>query len=58
MDSKAKYRCPLGMLKVNKLGNSYLNVLKLENYNPQEKVKIIIKKLQKVVSLSLSLFSK
>jgi len=35
MDSKAKYRCRLGMLKVNKLRNRYLNVMKLENYSPR-----------------------
>jgi hypothetical protein len=32
MGGKAKSRCRLGMLKVNKLWQSYLNVMKLENY--------------------------
>jgi hypothetical protein len=31
---KAKSGCHLGMLKVNKLRHSYLNVMKLENYGP------------------------
>jgi hypothetical protein len=35
MDSKAKSRCHLGMLKVNKFkGHSSLNLKKLENYGP------------------------
>jgi hypothetical protein len=33
MGGKAKYRCRLGMLKVNKLRHSYLNVKELENYD-------------------------
>ncbi len=32
MGSKAKSRCRLGMLKVNKMKHSYLNVMKFENY--------------------------
>ncbi len=35
MSGKAKSRCHLGMLKVNKLRQSYLNVMKLENYGPK-----------------------
>jgi hypothetical protein len=34
MGDKAKSRYRLGMLKVNKLRHSYLNVMKLENYGP------------------------
>ena len=34
MGGKAKSRCHLGMLKVNKLKHSHLNVMKLENYGP------------------------
>jgi hypothetical protein len=34
MGSKAKSRCRFGMLKVNKFSQSYLNVMKLENYDP------------------------
>ncbi len=32
---KIKSRCPLGMLKVNNLRHSYLNVMKLGNYGPK-----------------------
>ncbi len=32
MGSKAKSRCHWGKLKVNKLRNRYLEVMKLENY--------------------------
>ncbi len=32
MGGKAKSRCRLGMLKVNNLKHSYLNVMKLGNY--------------------------
>jgi hypothetical protein len=32
MGGKAKSRCHFCMLKVSKLRNSYLNVMKLENY--------------------------
>jgi hypothetical protein len=35
---KAKARCRLGNLKVNKLRNSYPKVMKLENYGPTGKV--------------------
>jgi hypothetical protein len=35
MASTAESRCRLGMLRVNKLRHSYLNVMKLENYGPQ-----------------------
>ncbi len=38
MGSKAKSRCRLGMLKVNKVSYSYLNVITLENYVPTENV--------------------
>ncbi len=31
---KAKFKCPLGMIKVNKFRHSYLNVMRLENYGP------------------------
>ena len=31
---KDKSRCHLGMLKGNKLRHTYLNVMKLENYDP------------------------
>ncbi len=34
MSDKAKSRCHFGMLKVNKLKHSYVNVIKLENYGP------------------------
>jgi hypothetical protein len=34
MGNKAKSKCPLGMLKVNKLRHIHLNVMKLENYGP------------------------
>ncbi len=34
MGGKAKSRCCLGMLKVNRLRHSYLIVMKLENYGP------------------------
>jgi len=34
MGGTAKSRCHLGMLKVNKLRDSYLNVMKLYNYGP------------------------
>ncbi len=34
MGGKAKSRCRLGMLKVNQLRHSYLNVMKFENYGP------------------------
>ncbi len=34
MGGKAKCRCRLGMLKLNKLRHNYLNVMKLENYGP------------------------
>ncbi len=37
MGSKAKYTCHLGMLKVNNLRHSYLNVMKLGNYCPKGK---------------------
>jgi len=37
MGSKDKYRCRLGMLKVNSLRRSYLNVKKLENYGTKVK---------------------
>jgi hypothetical protein len=30
-----KPKCHLGMLKVNKLKHSFLNVMKLENYGPR-----------------------
>ncbi len=33
MGGKAKSRCCLGMLKVNTLRHSYLNVMKLESYS-------------------------
>jgi hypothetical protein len=38
MGGKAKSRCHLGMLKVNKLRHSYLNVMKLETMTPQGNV--------------------
>jgi len=34
MGGKAKCRCQLGMLKVNKFRHSNLNLMKLENYGP------------------------
>ncbi len=34
MGGKAKSRCNLSMLKVNRLRHSYPNVMKLENYGP------------------------
>ncbi len=34
MGGKAKSRCHLGMLKLNKLRHSYLVVMALENYGP------------------------
>ncbi len=34
MGGKAKSRCHLGMQKVNKLRQCYLDVIKLENYGP------------------------
>ncbi len=34
MGGKTKSRCHLGMLKVSKLRQSYLNVMKLESYGP------------------------
>ncbi len=36
MGSKAKSRCHLGMLKLNKSRHSNLNVIKLENYGPTD----------------------
>jgi hypothetical protein len=44
MGGKAKSRCRLGMLKVNKLRRSYLNVMKLENYGATGECLIIITK--------------
>jgi hypothetical protein len=35
MGGKAKSRCHLGMLKVNNLTYSYLNVIKFGNYGPK-----------------------
>ncbi len=32
--AKLNLVCPLGMVKVNKLRHSYVNVMKLENYGP------------------------
>jgi len=34
MGVKAKSRCRLGMPKVNNLGHSYINIIKLENCDP------------------------
>jgi hypothetical protein len=34
MGVKAKSRCRLGMPKVNNLGHSYNNIIKLENCDP------------------------
>ncbi len=36
--SKAKSRCRLGMIKVNKLSHNPLNVMKLENYGPARNI--------------------
>jgi hypothetical protein len=34
MGIKAKNKCRLGTLELNKLRHNYLNVMKLENYGP------------------------
>jgi hypothetical protein len=41
LGGKTESRSHLGMLKVNNLSHSYLNVMKLENYGPQDNVQII-----------------